>query len=90
MRFQNTETATFAGSDGTGNRPDYAESMTLYDRDGNEVAVFAKTVAGAVSLTVGGDTAFVPASVPEVPATPAAQDIVDALVTLGLVTQAVA
>jgi hypothetical protein len=88
MRFQNAETPTFAGSDGTGNRPDYAESMTLFDRDGNEVAVFGKTVAGVVSLTVGGDTAFVPASVPEIPATPTEQDIADALVTLGLVTQA--
>jgi len=30
----------------------------------------------------------VPGTVPEVPATPDAQDVVDALVTLGLVTQA--
>jgi hypothetical protein len=29
-----------------------------------------------------------PAELPEVPATPNAQDVVDALVTLGLVTQA--
>lgn len=36
----------------------------------------------------GAGRYVLPDDLPEVPATPAAQDIVDALVTLGLVTQA--
>jgi hypothetical protein len=54
------------------------------------VSAFAQTVlddadAAAVLATIG---AYAPPSVPEVPATPSEQDIVDALVTLGLITQA--
>lgn len=88
MRFENAETPTFAGSAGTANAPAVAERLNLKDGAGNVLAYFDKSVAGAVSLVIDGDSAFAPASVPEVPATPAAQDIVDALVTLGLVTQA--
>lgn len=92
MRFGNVETPTFEGSAGSGAgsvaKPDVAERMNLYDSAGNVVAYFDKTVAGAVSFVLDGEAVFAPASVPEIPLTPDAQDVVDALVTLGLVTQA--
>lgn len=47
-----------------------------------------KIQAAVTQLKAEIDGAFTPASVPEVPAAPDAQDVVDALVELGLVTQA--
>ncbi len=92
MRFANVETPTFSGSAGSGSgansAPSVAERMNLYDRSGNVIGYFDKTVAGVVSMSLNGNTVFAPASVPEIAATPTAQGIVDALVTLGLVTQA--
>lgn len=57
MRFVNTETPTFAGSDGTGKAPDVAESLTLVDREGNVLLTFAKSVAGAFTQTETGEDA---------------------------------
>lgn len=53
MRWKNTETPTFPGSAGANEAPGVTDRMSLYDRDGNEVGYFEKTVAGAVSLTLG-------------------------------------
>lgn len=54
MRWKNTETPTFAGSDGTHiTGPDVVETMQLLDRDGTVVATFTKAVDGTISWTVG-------------------------------------
>jgi hypothetical protein len=58
MRFANVETPTFEGAAGDGlgsiGSPEVAERMNLYDREGNVVAYFDKSVAGVTSLSVGG------------------------------------
>lgn len=55
MRWQNTETPTFAGVARTrAQGPAVAETMVLYDRDGNVVATFAKDAAGVYTLVMGG------------------------------------
>lgn len=46
MRWENTETPTFAGAAGSNKAPAVAETMELLDRDGNEVATFTKSVDG--------------------------------------------
>jgi hypothetical protein len=52
MRWRNTETPTFAGSDGRSDgSPDIAETMELLDRDDAVVLSFSKSVAGALSDT---------------------------------------
>lgn len=53
MRWKNTETPTFPGSAGSNEAPAVTDRMALYDRDGNEVGYFEKTVAGVFSLTIG-------------------------------------
>lgn len=66
--------------------------MTLVPASSSQTA--AEQLAAAVSVTVaaaGGEVGFyggTPQARPQVPASPTAQDVVDALVTLGLVTQA--
>jgi len=52
MRWQNTETPTFAGSAGSAGEPAVVETMQLLDRDGAEVAAFEKSVDGVVGLRV--------------------------------------
>lgn len=50
MRWANSETPTFTGSDGTGiTGPDVVEAMTLYDRQGNAVMTLSKGVDGTFS-----------------------------------------
>jgi len=56
MRWKNTETPTFAGSDGNQiSGPDVVETLELVDRDGNVAAAFAKDVEGAFTLNVNGN-----------------------------------
>ena len=56
MRWRNTETPTFAGSDGTSNSgPDIVETLDLLDRNDNVAATFAKDVDGAFTLNVNGN-----------------------------------
>jgi hypothetical protein len=56
MQWKNTETPTFAGSDGTANSgPDVVETLDLVDRDGNVVATFGKDVEGSFTLNVNGN-----------------------------------
>lgn len=56
MRWRNTETPTFVGSDGSSiTGPDVVEAMELLDRDGNVVATFSKAVDGAKSFGGGFD-----------------------------------
>jgi hypothetical protein len=58
MRWRNTETPTFAGSDGTKiTGPDVVEAFDLVDRDGNVVGTFSKDVAGALSFALSGSLA---------------------------------
>lgn len=58
MQWKNTETPTFAGSDGNGiTGPDVVETMQLLDRSGNVVATFTKNVAGDLSLAMSGSLA---------------------------------
>jgi len=54
MRWQNTETPTFAGSAGSAGEPAIVETMQLLDHDGNEVAAFTKAVDGTIASTVDG------------------------------------
>lgn len=50
MYWKNTETPTYAGSDGTGiTGPDVVETLTLHDRAGNVLATFTKAVDGTFS-----------------------------------------
>lgn len=53
MYFKNTETRTFAGSAGS-NKPAVVERFALYDREGNEVAFFNKSVSGTITFEVNG------------------------------------
>lgn len=55
MQWRNRETPTYTGSTNTALAgPDVVETMELVDRDGAVVASFGKSVAGALSLDVGG------------------------------------
>lgn len=55
MRWRNTETPTFAGSDGRSDgSPDVAEVMELLDRENNVLATFTKSVAGTFSHDLSG------------------------------------
>jgi hypothetical protein len=55
MQWKNTETPTFAGSDGTSiTGPDVVETLDLLDRDGNALATFSKAVDGSSSLQLEG------------------------------------
>src|SRR5689334_14039076 len=55
MRWRNTETPTFAGSDGTQiTGPDVVETMQLLDRNGNVVATYTKDVTGSYSFAPQG------------------------------------
>jgi hypothetical protein len=55
MRWRNTETPTFAGSDGTGiTGPDVVEVMQLLDRNDNVVATYTKTVGGEYQFAPQG------------------------------------
>jgi hypothetical protein len=55
MRWRNTETPTFSGSDNTAMEgPDVVESFEAVDRLGNVVATITKDVAGATTLSVTG------------------------------------
>jgi len=55
MQWKNTETPTFAGSDGTRiTGPDVVEMFELLDREGNVVATFQKAVDGSLSLQMAG------------------------------------
>lgn len=55
MRWKNTETPAFAGSNNTAAQgPDVVETLELVDRDGNVVATFTKDVAGVYSLVLSG------------------------------------
>jgi hypothetical protein len=55
MQWKNTETPTFAGSDGTKiTGPDVVETMRLLDRDGNVVASYTKDVSGSYSFAPQG------------------------------------
>jgi hypothetical protein len=55
MRWRNTETPTFAGSNNTATEgPDVAEAFEAVDRLGNVVASISKDVAGATTLSVTG------------------------------------
>lgn len=57
MRWANTETPTFAGSDGTGiTGPDVVETMVLYDRQGNAVFTLTKDVDGNFTHNLTGAT----------------------------------
>lgn len=56
MQWKNTETPTFAGSDGTGiTGPDVVETLQLTDRGGNVLATFTKAVDGTVTLALTGN-----------------------------------
>jgi hypothetical protein len=56
MQWKNTETPTFAGSDGTAaSGPDIVETFELRDRYGNVASTFAKDVDGAFTLNVNGN-----------------------------------
>src|SRR5215204_2972695 len=56
MRWRNTETPTFAGSDGTKiTGPDVVETFELLDRDENVAAAFTKDVEGVFTLNVNGN-----------------------------------
>lgn len=89
MRWQNTETPTFAGAAGSNKAPAVAESLKVVDRDGNVVAEFAKSVAGILSFSFNGQVVSFPTGdIPEVPFAVDAQDIADALINIGLITQA--
>jgi len=58
MQWKNTETPTFAGSDGTRlTGPDVVETFELRDRLGNVVGTFTKDVTGAFSFTFSGSVA---------------------------------
>jgi hypothetical protein len=55
MRWRNTETPTFAGSNNNGNAgPDVVEVLDLLDRNDSVVATFTKSVSGALSLAMNG------------------------------------
>lgn len=56
MRWRNTETPTFAGSDGTSNSgPDIVETFELLDRNDNVVATFSKAVDGSLTFAPQGN-----------------------------------
>src|ERR1051326_8171694 len=56
MQWKNTETPTFAGSDGNSiTGPDVVETMQLLDRDGNVVATFRKGVDGSFTFEPAGE-----------------------------------
>lgn len=56
MRWQNTETPTFAGAARTAAQgPAVAESLDIVDRDGNVVGGFVKAVDGSFSFNFNGD-----------------------------------
>ena len=88
MRWRNTSTPTYAGSAGSNGKPAATERLDAVDDSGNVLAYLDKAIDGTVSLTVDGNAVVAPSSIPEVPAAPTEQDIVDALIALGLVTQA--
>ena len=54
MRWQNTETPTFAGSAGSAGEPAIVETMQLLDHDGNVIAAVVKSVDGNVTMSVDG------------------------------------
>lgn len=56
MRWRNTETPTYAGSDGTAGAPDVAETFELLDRNNSAVLTVTKAVDGTVSLVQTGET----------------------------------
>ena len=87
MRIANTETPTFAGSAGRGKAPGYAEKLTVFDRDGNSLGFIQKDVAGSLTVSLGALEVAVD-SVPELPAEADVGDVIAALISLGLVTQA--
>ena len=70
MRWRNTETPTFAGSNNSGSEgPDVVETLDLLDRNGNVIGTYTKSVAGAYSFSLTGSidaTTVTQASVPVV------------------------
>lgn len=55
MRWRNTETPTFAGSNNTASQgPDIVETFDLLDRDGNVAGTVTKDVTGALSFAFSG------------------------------------
>ncbi len=62
--------------------------LTIGREGGDRIFISADAVSGPEGGTIQGFDNFVPTNAPQVPATPLPQDIVDALVTLGLITQA--
>lgn len=86
MRIVNTETPTFAGDAGADKAPGVSERLAVVDRDGVEVAAFNKDVNGNITFTAG--SIIMPAVKPELPAEAELEDVITALIQLGLVTQA--
>lgn len=56
MRWRNTETPTFSGSDGRADgSPDVAETFEAIDRDGNVAVAIIKAVDGTISMEIDGE-----------------------------------
>lgn len=91
VRADGTDSIWFTtdGTDPTVNAPllpRAAQGQTTVAVDGEDDPTVVKLISpGAVAYRVSAATS---AAKPEVPATPDAQDVVDALVELGLITQA--
>ncbi len=86
MQWANSESQ--ATENTRGQTATRTEAMKLVNEAGTTVAQFSESAGGVVAFSVNGGVPFIPPSVPEIAATPTAQGIVDALVILGLVTQA--
>lgn len=56
MKFENSETPTFAGAAGALKAPAVAERLNLKDREGNVKAYFDKLVDGTFSFQIAGVT----------------------------------
>jgi|SRR5690606_17435186 len=95
MRIANIETPTFAGAAGDNGSPEFKERLAIYDRDGNTLGYIEKAVDGSLSITFDdaasvkfGAVTLDVSEVPELPAEADADDVIEALIALGLVTQA--